>query len=118
MADVGVDPLHTHAAPAAEPDPGAPLQPLPVPGYTPQHQEKISVVADHKQLEERLLRQLDFVGISGRLAADKRWLALARTHFEQGFMALNRAVFKPERIRLPEDPDPEPDEPETTEASD
>nr|WP_165972821.1 hypothetical protein [Martelella mediterranea] len=34
---------------------------------------------------------------------DKRWLALARTSIEQGFMAANRAVFQPDRVALPED---------------
>lgn len=37
------------------------------------------------------------------LKCDPRWLAVAKTHFEQGFMALNRAVFQPQRISLPED---------------
>lgn len=27
---------------------------------------------------------------------DKRWVSIARTHFQQGFMALNRAVFQPD----------------------
>lgn len=34
---------------------------------------------------------------------DQRWIAIARTHFQEGFMALNRAVFQPQRIELPED---------------
>jgi len=34
---------------------------------------------------------------------DQRWLAIARTHVEQGFMAFNRAVFRPQRISLPGD---------------
>ena len=29
---------------------------------------------------------------------DQRWAAVARTHLEQGFMAMNRAVFRPGRI--------------------
>jgi hypothetical protein len=37
------------------------------------------------------------------LVYDQRWLAIARTHFQEGFMALNRAVFQPQRIKLPED---------------
>ena len=31
---------------------------------------------------------------------DQRWLAIARTNIEQGFMALNRAIFRPERVEL------------------
>jgi hypothetical protein len=34
---------------------------------------------------------------------DRRWAAIARTHIEEGFMSLNRAVFRPERVSLPED---------------
>lgn len=34
---------------------------------------------------------------------DQRWLAIGRTHLEQGFMAINRAVFRPQRIELPEE---------------
>jgi len=34
---------------------------------------------------------------------DQRWLSIAQSHFEQGFMALNRSVFKPSRVRLPGD---------------
>jgi hypothetical protein len=34
---------------------------------------------------------------------DKRWLLVARTQLEQGFMALNRAIFQPQRIALPGD---------------
>ena len=36
---------------------------------------------------------------------------IARTHFETGFMALNRAVFQPSRIDLPEDSDAASDQP-------
>jgi hypothetical protein len=30
------------------------------------------------------------------LEADKRWVAIAVTGFEQAFMALNRSIFKPD----------------------
>lgn len=81
---------------------------LPVAGYTPQPQYKIDLVNENKRLEETILRQLDRMG--GRRfdnnlepAADPRWLAIARTYIEQGFMALNRSIFKPTRIPLPGD---------------
>lgn len=89
-------------------------------GYTAQSDAKVAKVAmvnEFKEDEERLLRKLDammaavvqdgfeqLTGSEGTSAVyDKRWLAIARTHFQQGFMALNRAVFQPQRIRLPED---------------
>ena len=31
----------------------------------------------------------------------KRWLAIGRTHIEQGFMAINRAIFRPDRVEIP-----------------
>ena len=36
-------------------------------------------------------------------AAREQWLAIGRTHLEQAFMAINRAVFQPGRVALPED---------------
>lgn len=77
---------------------------LPVPGYRPQSDAAVRLVTAFKQDEETLLRTLD--GMKDNGAYDQRWLSVARTHFEQGFMALNRSVFRPERIRLPEDDQP------------
>jgi len=71
-------------------------------GYTPQSQNAVDIVNEHKQVEERLLRRLDAL-YSAAEFYDRRFLSIAQTHFEQGFMALNRAVFKPKRIMLPED---------------
>lgn len=82
---------------------------LPVKGYQPQSDEKVALVNENKVLEERVLRQLDKhvkqLGEKGpgALTVDGRWLAIARTQIEQGFMALNRAVFQPARIPLLED---------------
>jgi hypothetical protein len=75
--------------------------PMPVAGYTSQSADKIAAVNDNKETEERLLRVLDVMLTDEQF--DKRWIAIARTHFEEGFMALNRAVFRPQRIELPED---------------
>ena len=73
-------------------------EPLPVLGYTGQQAAAVEQVNLHKQMEERVLRILDelkdFPGI------DQRWLAVGRTPIEQGFMAVNRAVFRPSRIDL------------------
>lgn len=79
--------------------------PLPVPGYTPQTQATIDVVTANKHLEERVLRQFDQLAQTPGI--DGRWLAIGRTHIEQGFMAMNRAVFKPQRVQLPENEDVE-----------
>lgn len=73
---------------------------LSVAGYKPQSQSAVDLVNVNKRLEEQLLRHLD--SFAGDI--DKRWLAIGRTHVEQAFMAINRAVFKPDRVTLPDDP--------------
>lgn len=70
---------------------------LPVHGYEPQSDWAVNQVNSNKRDEERILRTIDSL-IS--LNVDKRWLSIARTHIEQGFMAMNRAIFKPTRIDL------------------
>ena len=72
-----------------------------VKGYTDQTDYKVYMVNTNKEIEERLLRTVD--NYKNTPEIDKHWLNIAKTHFEQGFMAMNRAVFQPQRIRLPED---------------
>lgn len=74
---------------------------LPVPGYRPQTDRAVQIVTGFKQDEEVLLRAMDRMKDDPEF--DQRWLAIARTQIELGFMALNRAVFRPGRVRLPED---------------
>src|SRR5271170_7587023 len=74
---------------------------LPVSGYTDQPQDRIDQVNMNKATEEQLLRTLDLM--VQHKTADPRWLAIARTHLEQAFMAWNRAIFRPERVTLPGD---------------
>jgi hypothetical protein len=83
-------------------------QGLPVHGYKPQSEAKVALVNEFKQDEERILRKIDALGSQGlgesfAVPHDPRWASIARTHFQEGFMALNRAVFRPDRISLPED---------------
>ncbi|MGE7415455.1 DUF7681 family protein [Methylobacterium tarhaniae] len=75
-------------------------QGLPVAGYRPQNEANVALVNEHKAVEERILRHLDNLRGSG---VDERWLEIGRAAIEQGFMAINRAVFQPARARLPED---------------
>lgn len=72
---------------------------LPVGGYKPQSDEAVELVNANKSAEEMVLRIFD--DLATREDVDKRWLAIGRTQIEQGFMAANRAVFKPGRVRLP-----------------
>ena len=71
-------------------------QPMPVAGYTAQSDDIIKTVNENKQLEETVLKQLDALKV--RTDVDQRWLAIGRTHVEEAFMAINRALFKPQRL--------------------
>ena len=77
-------------------------QGLPVAGYRAQSDDRVALVNANKRMEENVLRVLDRLRDGGS-DFDQRWLAVGRTHIEQGFMAINRAIFRPERVKLPED---------------
>lgn len=74
---------------------------LPVHGYQSQPDYKVGRVNNNKLAEEEVLRLLDTLLTLPDV--DQRWLAIGRTHIEQGFMAVNRAIFKPSRVKLPSD---------------
>lgn len=74
---------------------------LPVAGYKPKGDDKVAIVNLNKELEERILRQIETLQIDG--IHDPRMLATAFTGIQQAFMWLNRAVFRPGRVDLPED---------------
>jgi hypothetical protein len=83
---------------------------LPVAGYAPtQSAAAVAAVNLNKELEELVLRRLDEMvtmevdkdALGLPVSVDKRWLAIARTHIEQGFMAMNRAIFQPGRVEGP-----------------
>jgi len=76
-------------------------QGLPVSGYLPQGADKVAVVNANKLLEEQCIRAAE--AIQKREDCDPRMAALAITGLQQAFMWLNRAVFQPARIKLPED---------------
>lgn len=76
---------------------------LPVAGYQPQSIERVYLVNINKGLEERCLRAID--ALKQWDGADQRMLAIGRTNLEQAFMWINRAIFQPSRIKLPEDTD-------------
>lgn len=74
---------------------------LPVAGYRPQPTAAIDLVNANKHLEEKILRALDSFATCPDV--DKRWLAIGRTHLELAWMAVNRSIFKPTRVKLPGD---------------
>lgn len=71
---------------------------LPVAGYQAQGMSRIDLVNANKKSEESVLRILDALGADPDV--DKRWLAIGRTAIENGFMAVNRSIFKPARVAL------------------
>lgn len=71
---------------------------LPVKGYRPQSETNVAKVNLNKIKEEDMLSILDSYKEDPEI--DQRWLAIGRTQLEQAFMAINRAIFKPERIQL------------------
>lgn len=71
-----------------------------VAGYRAQPQWAIDAVNDFKVLEERFLRLIEAMET---LPIDGRWMAIGRTQVQLGFMAVNRAIFQPGRVALPED---------------
>ena len=81
-------------------------QALPVQGYKPQSQTNVDLVNENKQLEELCLRQIDKLNAmvdANPQTFNGRWLNIGKTHLEQAWMAINRAVFQPARAKLPGD---------------
>lgn len=75
-------------------------QGLPVYGYKDQSDDTIATVNQNKIIEEQVLRMID-AGVDSP-DIDQRWLEIARTRFEEAFMALNRAILRPQRVALEE----------------
>lgn len=71
-------------------------------GYAPQTADAVSIVNSMKCVEEEILRTLD--ALKDGWEVDQHWLALGRSQLEQAFMAINRSVFRPQRVTLPDDP--------------
>jgi len=87
----------------------------PIVGYRELDADELKAINQLKEIEERTLRVVE--AMQGMLNMDPRWLAIGRTHLEQGFGAINRAIAKPKRIALPEDEKPVPVEAPSSEES-
>lgn len=100
----GSDLLIHEVQPNGVPIPVADLhQGLPVAGYQAQPTSAVDAVNINKAIEERQLRRLDQIAGDEALKADIRWFSIGRTLLEEGWMAINRSIFKPDRVKLPED---------------
>lgn len=65
-------------------------------GYTDQSQESISAINALKEIEIQVLEIINHYlnDITG-LKSDKRWMSIAKTNIQQGFMAAVRAIARP-----------------------
>lgn len=90
--------------------------PLPVAGYAAQSQSNVDLANEGKMLEEHYLRWLDKLVAANKAWSndpldpdmappfDPRFLAEARTCIQTGAMWAIRAIFQPQRCRLPGEP--------------
>jgi hypothetical protein len=62
-------------------------------GYRELTEQDIEQINDMKDLEQVLLTCIN--AMSKVQEFDQRWVSIGRTHIEQGFMALVRAIARP-----------------------
>ncbi len=67
-------------------------------GYRELTADEISVMNELKKAEASFLKIIDDLPKS-LPATNLRWLAIARTDIETGFMAMNRAVSRPDAVK-------------------
>lgn len=72
----------------------------PIRGYRQLTPNEVALINDIKQFASKVGAALDDIESAESIAlgidADKRWLAIGRTQLQQGFMAVIRAIAKPE----------------------
>jgi len=61
----------------------------------------VALATESKYFEERILRHIELIKNSAQYDAEMAQIAFIR--IQEGFMWLNRAVFQPPRVDLPED---------------
>jgi hypothetical protein len=65
-------------------------------GYVKQSPEQVGAINMFKQKEADICEALDYyLQDDQALGVDKRWLSIAKTHIQQGFMAAVRAIARP-----------------------
>lgn len=62
-------------------------------GYRDLTQDEINLMNMVKGLAAKVGAELDIVAAAPD--TDKRWVAIARTHLQEGFMALTRSIARP-----------------------
>lgn len=64
-------------------------------GYRELNEAEIATMNEIKAKGEELGALIDSIGNRPAVAVDLRWLALGKTHLQQGLMALTRSVAQP-----------------------
>lgn len=64
-------------------------------GYYELSRLQVHLINDFKTLEQDILRAIQTVAETYH--PDKRWMAIGKTHIEQGFMAIVKAITQPEK---------------------
>lgn len=64
-------------------------------GYRELNEAEISAMNEIKAKAEEVAVLLDSIANRPVVSLDGRWLSIGRTHLQQGFMALTRAVAQP-----------------------
>jgi hypothetical protein len=65
-------------------------------GYRELSEDEIARMNEIKEFGGQLGALIQHLEIQGSAVADPRWVAIGKTHLQQGLMALTRAVAKPE----------------------
>lgn len=65
-------------------------------GYRELNEAEIGRMNTIKMLGAKLSELVEALEIEDSASADPRWVAIGKTHLQQGLMALTRAVAKPE----------------------
>lgn len=78
-----------------------------VKGYMPLSDDQKALANEFKEMEERFIRFAEQLmsrcNVEGKAIHDNRCLALAITNMQTASMFAVRGIFKPQRIKLPED---------------
>ena len=67
-------------------------------GYRDLSQDEIDLINKGKAIAEEcgaLIEEINALGHKARIHLDHRWLALGKTHLQEGFMAITRSIAKP-----------------------
>lgn len=70
----------------------------PIKGYRILTEEDVVEINKLKELEAAVLSAV--ARLVERRSNDGRWISIGRTHIEEGFMALNRSIAKPDALPL------------------